>query len=141
MPLAILKELLDHGAEPRYSNALQTAARCKVGGVAPNLEKMACLLDYGAPIDALEYEWDPELFKEKRRLSPSSALHIAVYRGDEKMVAFLMQRGANPNVKNTRGEWPTELAERLAIPRFRRIAAILRREIPVDEELEVSSEG
>ncbi|KAL9119648.1 MAG: hypothetical protein Q9187_003802, partial [Circinaria calcarea] len=66
MPLAILKDLLDHGAEPRYSNALQTAARCKVGGVAANLEKMACLLDYGAPIDALEYEWDPELFKEKR---------------------------------------------------------------------------
>lgn len=78
------------------------------------------------------------MFKEKRRLSPSSALHIAVRRGDEEMVAFLMHRGANPHVKDTWDDSPAEMAGRLVIPRFRRIAAILRGESPVDE-LEASN--
>ena len=72
-------------------------------------------------------------------MSPTTALHITADQGDEEMVVFLLQRGANPNAKNTWGETPTEKAGRLAIPRFQRIAAILRGEIEVTRESEAKN--
>ena len=123
MPLMTLQLLLDHGAQPHRSNALHSAVRCRRPG---GLERAACLIDYGAPINALEYEWSPHFFQMHINQTPSSALHIAVLQADEEMVELLLQRGADPHMKNAAG-----LPSIQMVGRRERIADILQKNIQV----------
>lgn len=41
----------------------------------------------------------------------STALHMAVKQGDVEVVKTLLQHGADPNLKNARGESPLDIAK------------------------------
>ena len=96
---------------------------------AEGIEKASLLLDYGAPVNARKFEWDPRLFELWKRSSAFTPLHIAVARGDEDMVALLVDRGADPLISDRLGLTPLAMAMGIQQPPFFRIAEILHGEV------------
>ncbi len=125
-PVSFLEQLLKHGGDPARSNALHNAVEIKG---AEGIEKAALLLDYGAPINTRRYEWDQHFFDMYKRSSGFAPLHIAVARGCEDMVAFLVDRGADPLVEDRFGLTPLTMATGIQEPPFFRIAEMLQRAV------------
>lgn len=125
-PVSFLEQLLEHGGDPARSNALHEAVG--ING-AEGIEKAALLLDYGAPINIRQYEWDPHFFDMYRRSSGFAPLHIAVGTGNEEMVALLVDRGADPLVEDRFGLNPLTMARSIQEPRIVRIAEMLQRAV------------
>lgn len=97
------------------------------------------LLAHGAhaknlPMDqAVVYDCPPETFDHliklgadinKQRYDGWTALHQAVWQDDEKMVSFLLEKGANPALKDQRGETPLETAQKNNRPKMARLLTI-----------------
>ena len=93
--VAAMRWLIDKGAlidsEPMHWSALHYAA------FAGQSEAADLLLDHGADINA-------------RSANGSSVLMMAVYEGHEAVVKQLLSRGADPALKNDRGEGALEWA-------------------------------
>ncbi len=106
--LAIMRDLLTHGADPRLKLANGTTAMhmvaARTGRNAPSeetaVETMALLLEHGADINAATE-------------AGQTALHAAIGRGDQ-LVAFLAKRGARLDVKDSSGRTPLDIA--LGVP-------------------------
>ena len=106
--LAIMRDLLKHGANPRLELANGTTAMHIVasrgGRPAPteatSIEAMTLLLDHGADIQAATK-------------AGQTALHAAVGRGDE-LVKFLVARGARLDARDSAGRTPLDIA--LGVP-------------------------
>jgi len=106
--LAIMRDLLKHGADPRLELGNGTTAMhivaSRAGRNAPTeataIEAMALLLDYGADVQAATK-------------AGQTALHAAVGRGDD-LVKFLVGRGARLDAKDSTGRTPLDVA--LGVP-------------------------
>ena len=106
--VAIMRDLLTHGANPRLELANGTTAMhivaSRAGRPAPTeataIEAMTLLLDHGADVQAATK-------------AGQTALHAAVGRGDE-LVQFLVERGAKLDAKDSAGRTPLDVA--LGVP-------------------------
>jgi len=69
------------------------------------------LLDHGAPIDAVVQEELPR--GASRRANPyrRAALHEAAKKGNVECVRVLLERGADPTVRDSNGDVPWEKVE------------------------------
>jgi ankyrin repeat protein len=110
--IAVMRVLLDHGAEPTltqtdYTNALMIEA---AGGAhasdyptqlpvteAGALEGIALLIDRGVDIDAYN-------------MNGQTALHMAAGRGADRIVALLAARGAKLDARDKQDHTPLEVA-------------------------------
>lgn len=72
------------------------------------MEMVKLLLDEGADINeiGIEHPTDPR-FREDM----GTALHRAVERGQEEVVGFLLERGADAGLKDPMGRTPVDLAK------------------------------
>ncbi|KAA6410228.1 MAG: hypothetical protein FRX48_05649 [Lasallia pustulata] len=100
---AVVDLLLQHGAKIGYNNALHAVAgACK--GDSECIPMMAYLLDHGANVNALERQSNPEYcerMKSHPSISMETALHCAAYRGSKERVQFLLDRGADPQLRDS----------------------------------------
>ena len=94
--------LIQHGAHVKGSGALIMAAE------EGKLDVVGLLLDKGADINeiGIEHPTDPR-FKEDM----GSALHRAIFGNHQEVVTFLLDRGADENLKDVMGRTPLALAE------------------------------
>src|ERR1041385_5624756 len=110
-----MRLLVDLGANPRLANVdnctpLMVACGVSVGGAAANevageepevLEAAQLLLDWGADVNAVDANGE-------------TAMHGAAYKNLPKVVQFLFEKGAKPeiwNQKNKYGWTPLSIAE------------------------------
>ena len=89
--------LLEHGAEMHNTSAWKFARYYGRVGV------VEFLLNHGAKIN--------ELPDNDHIYGGGNALHTAAGRGTEDVVALLIDRGADPSLKNSLGKTALELAE------------------------------
>ena len=94
--------LIEQGARVRDSGAIVMAA--EVG----NLNLVKVLLEQGADIDEIGIEHPTD---ERYREDMGSALHRAIARGHESVVRFLIDSGADVNLKDMMGRTPLVLAQ------------------------------
>lgn len=106
----LIRMLLEAGADPHIiahngQNALFAAAQaCQMGNfkvLLPHYHPWE--LDIMCWIDT---EDDKYTYKDT-----ATPLHIAAFYGDQHMVDLLVAAGANPNMRNSRGETPAKVAE------------------------------
>lgn len=74
---------------------------------------VALLLEKGAGIDEIQYESQPQTFRELEAFSLGTPLHYAAEQGREGLVACLLGRGADWRVRDTRGRTARQAAEHL----------------------------
>jgi ankyrin repeat protein len=77
--------LLDHGMDPNHMNWHRLTLLHHMAAEG-ELRKARLLVDHGAEIDAVDEEYR------------STPLGLAARRGQRELVAFLLQRGADPNL-------------------------------------------
>lgn len=108
-PLHIIQLLIAHGGDVRQTDALHGAAS---GGRPGRVEVLAYLLDCGAPIDAIDREHHKLGFHSFSAWGLGTALHCAAQKGHLDEAALLLERGANRDIKDTRGRTALELAQK-----------------------------
>ncbi|KAL8919693.1 MAG: hypothetical protein Q9208_006646 [Pyrenodesmia sp. 3 TL-2023] len=116
--LSVIKLLRKHGGSVNHG-VFQAAASSIERG---RIEVLEFLLDEGALIDEVEYEWDPEIFKKNWARVFGTALHHAAKGGNEEVVDFLLLNGARQDIKDSKGKTPVEYAREKG---HDKIAAIL----------------
>lgn len=103
--------LLEHGAKLDHSNALHAAAVSREDDSAC-IQMMVYLLDHGADINALEHQGNPQYRERRKGHAFGTALHSAAQKGKKERVRFLLEKGADPSVLNSKGidvaGWVTE---------------------------------
>ena len=104
---AILDLLINHGLHLSHSDALHSAAG-SLEAPPGRIEMMDYLLDRGMNIDAIEKVGLPGATE----VGKGTPLHSAVYIDNEERVAFLLEKGADPRVKNDFGEDAAKFASR-----------------------------
>lgn len=97
----MIELFIKHGAEVDRSGALIVAAE------HGNLEAVQCLVSHGANIDLIRMS-DTELYT--RTNQEESALHKAIKAGHEHVVVFLMERGAQLDLRNHEGMAALEIS-------------------------------
>jgi ankyrin repeat protein len=115
--LAIVRLLVEHGADVRGTRALHIAAGAtnpEIGGKvsATRLEVMGILLDAGADVN--EMEMDPKGRRSGRRQRTSytgTPLHYAIQFGTLAAVEYLLARGAGPMAPAWSGHTALRAAE------------------------------
>ncbi|KAL8835887.1 MAG: hypothetical protein Q9176_006660 [Flavoplaca citrina] len=96
--LDVIKILVDHGGRVYPRNALPAAAKTHL---PDRTEILAYFLANGAPINMMEYEFDDDTRKIFGVKGFGTALHHAAKRGNEQMVRFLLEKGANTDLKDS----------------------------------------
>lgn len=105
----LLQELLDRGgADAQKGEVLQYALDRKTDDVVPVL---GMLLDKGAPIDAIEYDSHPGSFCIHYWMPRGTPLYKAARLGNTEAVRFLLGRGADAKIPNTKGQTALERAQ------------------------------
>ncbi|OCK73027.1 ankyrin [Lepidopterella palustris CBS 459.81] len=102
----VVKSLVSYGAKLEGTEAVIAAAASMNENPEP-IKIMAYLLDSGVDIDRLQCVDEAEA----TTFFTGTALHQAVEKQDVERVRFLLQRGANRNIKGFRGFTPIEAAE------------------------------
>ena len=88
--------LLDHGVQLNQSGALETAA------YHGQLDTLGFFLDRGADINEItDNDWTGP---SEREAGLGTALHVAATRGQKEAVTLLLERGADPSLKDTKGK-------------------------------------
>lgn len=127
--LPYIELLLSHGAKPDH-NALQMAVR-RPQSDSSRFPIISLLLSHGADINAVEAEMKggPTSNARVGPLHRSTVLFRALSAKDEEMLRFLIEQGADPNVKNRWGEKETlSPLEAVALPRNEGLRHVILRE-------------
>ena len=98
--LPIIKLLVEHGGRVTRG-VLQSAAKTTETG---RIKVLAFLLEQGALINEVEYEWDRVVFKKNWALGYGTALHQAAKRGNLEIVTFLLHQGAKQGIRDSQGK-------------------------------------
>lgn len=87
--------LMEHGMNPNHRNCHRTTLLHDMSQEG-NIQKARLLIDHGADLNAIDHEFR------------STPLGLAARWGQRGMVAFLLERGADPNKSGA--QWSTPLA-------------------------------
>jgi len=87
--------LMEHGMNPNHRNCHRTTLLHDMSQEG-NIQKARLLIDHGADLNAIDHEFR------------STPLGLAARWGQRAMVAFLLERGADPNKSGA--QWSTPLA-------------------------------
>ena len=98
----VVENLLAHGVQIKQSGALEYAA-CD-----GRLEMIAYLLDHGADINEISNGDSYTPFQREDGLG--TALHIAARKGKKEAVELLLESGADPTLKDTKGKTAFQVA-------------------------------
>ena len=123
--MEVIELLVQHGGRVYPSNALPAAAKTSLPG---RKHVLAYFLNHGAPIDAVEFAHDRSIFKKHWARAFGTALHHAAKRGNNELVEFLLQRGADREVKDSLGK----TALQYAIEKDHRSTVVLFRDISIE---------
>ncbi|KAK8104738.1 uncharacterized protein PG998_011771 [Apiospora kogelbergensis] len=106
--LSVVKLLRQYGADFTKTDALHYAA---MGSEPGRLEVMEYLIrEAGFPIDQLELEYLPSVYKSYAPNGLGTALHSAVKRKCEETLKFLLDRGADLDKADTTDLKPIDIA-------------------------------
>ncbi|KAL4905216.1 hypothetical protein BDW74DRAFT_153260 [Aspergillus multicolor] len=109
--IPVIEALIDAGAEWKNRHVLAEAA----GNGNGRLDVVNYLLDRGAPIDGIGTNpWLYDVEKQEFTVKDAvfrNALCQAAYEGQAEVVQLLLERGADPTIKDTDGRTAAELAE------------------------------
>jgi ankyrin repeat protein len=100
--------LLENGGDPTRGSVLHAAVRSPIPG---RLEMLNFLIDHGAPVNAIEYERSRRYYEPLKSTGLGSALHAAVSFEKPDMAAALLRRGADRELRDTKGRTALEYAE------------------------------
>ncbi|KAL8919570.1 MAG: hypothetical protein Q9208_006687 [Pyrenodesmia sp. 3 TL-2023] len=107
-PLEVIETMIQHGGRAHPGNALPSAAQTSL----PNrTDVLAYLLDHGTSVNVLEFEYDQEIFRLHWMREFGTALHHAAKRGNDEIVKFLLERGADKSLKDSVGKTALQYAE------------------------------
>lgn len=95
-----VKFLFERGGSIEHGQLLHCAAVRDSGSP----EVLAFLLDKGIPIDAIEFENQPEIYWAERWKGLGTALHKAAHKGKVEAVKFLLARGADPLIRDSKDD-------------------------------------
>jgi ankyrin repeat protein len=104
----LLRELLDRGGDVQKGEVLQHALNRSTDVVTV----LGMLLDKGAPLNAVMYANHPGSWRMYFFLERGTPLHKAATIGNAEAVRFLLDRGADPSIPNSKGRKALECAER-----------------------------
>ncbi|KAG9228138.1 ankyrin repeat-containing domain protein, partial [Amylocarpus encephaloides] len=106
--LGTIKLLFDHGGNIEQGQLLHHA----VQRAAPDvLELVGLLLDRGASINEIQYENHAESWRDRCLFGLGTPLHYAAQSGNIQLVMFLLSKGADATIKDTKGRTAPESAE------------------------------
>jgi len=103
--IPVLELLLQYGANIKSGGVLQHAIRSREY-TPERFEVIEFLLERGADINKIETYLLPTRFQPK-----GTPLYVAASEGDEKVVKLLLERGADPSIRSTRGWTPMRAAK------------------------------
>lgn len=106
-PLDTIKRLFERGGDLSHGQLLHNAV---LRDGSDTIELVCLLLDMGAPINAIQYQNHSPSYREQCALGLGTPLHYAAEEDRADLVVFLLQRGANPLIKNTKGRTVLETA-------------------------------
>jgi hypothetical protein len=96
-----IRFLFEHGGSIKHGQLLHMAAIRKL---PDRVELLELLLDKGAPIDAIQYEDCPDVYRKEYWKGLGTALHQAAGAGHLDAVTFLLARGADPLIKDSKDD-------------------------------------
>ncbi len=107
-PLSVIKLFREYGVDYAKTDALQNAA---IGRHPGRVEVMAYLIhEAGFPIDQIELEFLPDVYREYAPNGLGTALHSAVKWECEETLKFLLENGADRDKPDANGHKPIDLA-------------------------------
>lgn len=105
----IIKLLFEHEGSVEYGQLLHYAVR---RSIADYLEVLGFILDKRPSINQVMFENHPTSYQLQKPFGIGTPLHEAVELGKVDVVDALLARGADPAVRDARGESAIEKAER-----------------------------
>ncbi|KAL8902130.1 MAG: hypothetical protein Q9207_004862 [Kuettlingeria erythrocarpa] len=106
--LEVIELMVQHGGRIHPSNVLPSAAMTSL----PNrTDVLAYLLDHGISVNVLQFEYDQHIFNLHWMRAFGTALHNAAENGNDELVKFLLERGADPSLKDSVGKRALQYAE------------------------------
>lgn len=108
-PLSLVEELLGRGGDVHKGELLHHA----MDRSSDRVKVLALLLDRGAPLNTRMYENDNASARLYPFMGLGTPLHKAVNIENVECVRYLIERGANINIRDTKGQSARELAEKL----------------------------
>jgi hypothetical protein len=106
--LETIQMLFGRGGDIKRGQLLHSAV---LRGGPDVVELVGLLLDMGASINEIQYENHPQAFRERYAFALGTPLHYAAEEGNLELVLFLLQKGANPSIKNTKDRTVYETAD------------------------------
>lgn len=105
---AIIKLLFDHGGSTEHGQLLHfTMSRAS----PDRLEVLEYILNKGASINDIMFQNCLESYEQEKYSGLGTPLHSAAEKGNLDMVKMLSAKGADPLIKDSRGQLAIELAE------------------------------
>lgn len=95
-----MKLLFERGGSIEHGQLLYWAALRSSGSA----EVLEFLLDKGMSINAIEFESFPDLYWVERWKGLGTALHKAARNGNVEAVKFLLARGADPLIEDSKDD-------------------------------------
>jgi len=108
-PFAIIKLLFDHGGSIKDGQLLHYAVR---RGHPDCLDVLEFIIDKGPPINNLMYQHRLDCYEQFEYFGIGTPLHEAAEKGKLGMVKLLLDRGADPLIRDARGKLAIERARR-----------------------------
>ena len=103
-----MKLLFDHGGSIKHGQLIHYAVRRD----APDrLEVLKYICDKGSPINNVMYQNRLDCYYHQRAFGIGTPLHEAAGSGKLDVVKYLLERGAEPLIKDSRGKLAIERAE------------------------------
>ena len=97
------------GADINHGQLLHNAV-IREGPEEEVIKLVDLLLEKGAPINEIQYQNYPQNFGELKAFSLGTPLHYAAEDGRQMLVSYLLHKGADKLIKNSKGKTVNEVA-------------------------------